>query len=109
MGLVYADVILSNPAASEELAPVAQRALVNSGSSFLVLPQHIANQLRLKTHEEREITLADGVKKLVPYAGAVQIEVLNRRAFVGAIVMGDEVLLGAIPMEDMDLVVNPLH
>jgi hypothetical protein len=39
----------------------------------------------------------------------VQIEVLKRRAFVGAIVMGDEVLLGAIPMEDMDLVVHPLH
>ena len=27
--------------------------------------------------------------------------------FVGALVLGDEVLLGAIPMEEMDLVVNP--
>jgi len=26
---------------------------------------------------------------------------------MGALVLGDEVLLGAIPMEDMDLVVNP--
>jgi clan AA aspartic protease len=105
MGLVYAEVTLSNPAA-DSLAPVTQRALVDSGSTFLVLPQHIANQLRLRVHEEREITLADGMKKLVPYAGPVQVDVLNRRAFVGAIVMGDEVLLGAIPMEDMDLVVH---
>jgi hypothetical protein len=28
---------------------------------------------------------------------------------MGAIVMGDEVLLGAIPMEDMDLVVLRQH
>jgi hypothetical protein len=27
---------------------------------------------------------------------------------VGAFVMGDEVVLGAVPMEDMDLVVSPL-
>ena len=94
MGLVYTEVILSNPAASEELTPVTMTALVDSGSTFLVLPQHLANQLRLRTHEEREITLADGAKKLVPYVGPVQIEVLNRRAFTGAIVMGDEVLLG---------------
>ncbi len=31
----------------------------------------------------------------------------NRTGFVGALVLGDEVLLGAIPMEEMDLVVNP--
>jgi len=30
-----------------------------------------------------------------------------RLGFVGAIVLGDEVLLGAIPMEDMDLIVIP--
>jgi clan AA aspartic protease len=109
MGLVYAEVTLSNPVAPEGQAPVAARALVDSGSTFLVIPQHIANQLRIGTHEEREVTLADGAKKLVPYAGPVQVEVLGRRAFVGALVMGDEVLLGVIPMEDMDLVVHPLH
>ena len=31
----------------------------------------------------------------------------NRLCFVGALVLGDEVLLGAVPMEDMDLVVSP--
>ena len=28
-------------------------------------------------------------------------------SFVGALVMGDQALLGAIPMEDMDLVILP--
>jgi hypothetical protein len=31
----------------------------------------------------------------------------NRIGFAGALVMGDQVLLGAIPMEDLDLVVIP--
>jgi len=32
---------------------------------------------------------------------------VNRGCFTGALVLGDEILLGAIPMEDMDLVVSP--
>ena len=36
------------------------------------------------------------------------MRVENRGCFTGAMVMGDEVLLGAIPMEDMDLVIRPL-
>ena len=31
----------------------------------------------------------------------------KRFCYVGAPVLGDEVLLGAVPMDDMDLVVNP--
>ncbi len=33
----------------------------------------------------------------------------DRLCFVGALVMGDDVLLGAVPMEDMDLTVHPSH
>ncbi|MFN7898259.1 MAG: hypothetical protein ACK5N0_01145 [Synechococcaceae cyanobacterium] len=31
----------------------------------------------------------------------------GRSCFVGALVLGDSVLLGAVPMEDMDLIVHP--
>jgi hypothetical protein len=44
---------------------------------------------------------------MIPYVGPVETRFKNRLAFVGALVMGDEVLLGAIPMEDMDLVLLP--
>jgi hypothetical protein len=37
----------------------------------------------------------------------VEVRCANRRCFTGAMVLGDEVLLGAIPMEDMDLVLQP--
>ena len=107
MGLVYAEIELSNPV-GEGLKPFVGTALVDSGSTWLVVPQHVANQLRLEVLEEREITLADGAKKLVPYAGPVRVRFENRNAFAGALVMGEEILLGAIPMEDMDLVIHPL-
>jgi len=37
----------------------------------------------------------------------IEVSFKNRKGFTGALVLGDEVLLGAIPMEDMDLVVIP--
>ncbi len=39
--------------------------------------------------------------------GPVEARFANRRCFTGAMVIGDEVLLGAISMEDMDLVLKP--
>jgi len=44
---------------------------------------------------------------LVPYAGPIELRFNNRIDFAGTLVMGDQVLLGAIPMEDMDLVIIP--
>ena len=37
----------------------------------------------------------------------MQLQFKNRVGFVGALVLGNEVLLGAIPMEDMDLIIVP--
>ena len=64
-------------------------------------------QLKLKEIDKKEVTLADGSKKLIPYVDPIQIRFKNRIGFTGAIVIGDQVLLGAIPMEDLDLVIIP--
>jgi clan AA aspartic protease len=106
MGLVYADIILSNPKDSS-LEAIETRSLVDTGSVFLCIPKHLALQLRLDMSEEREVTIADGTKQLVPYVGPLTIRFKKRQCHVGALVLGDEVLLGAIPLEDMDLVVHP--
>lgn len=106
MGLIYANIELSNPVEAG-IKPFNVRCLVDSGSTYLVLPQHVATQLSLKTLETREATIADGSSRTVPYAGPVRITFENRNCFVGALIMGDEVLLGAVPMEDMDLVIQP--
>ena len=106
MGLVYSDIKLSNPV-KPELQPLNIKCLADSGSTYLVIPQHIATQLQLTELETREATTADGSSHTVPYAGPVKVNFENRNCFVGALIMGDEVLLGAVPMEDMDLVVIP--
>ena len=43
----------------------------------------------------------------VPYVGPIKVSIGDRFCYVGALVLGDEVLLGAVSMEDMDLVVHP--
>ena len=73
-----------------------------------MIPEHIARQLQLEEREKREVTVADGSKRLVPYVAPVMTAFGNRSCFTGAMVLGNEVLLGAIPMEDMDLVVRPI-
>jgi clan AA aspartic protease len=106
MGLVNAQVQLSNPR-NPQLNPLDVEALADTGAVHLCIPQHVQHQLRLEELEQREITLADGSRRMVPYVGPVQIRFKNRSGFTGALVMGDQVLLGVIPMEDMDLVVVP--
>ena len=106
MERVYAQISLSNPA-KPEYKRIDVRCLVDSGSTYLCIPSHIASQLGLNQLETREATLADGSSKPVPYVGPIQVTFENRNCFVGAVVLGDEVLLGAVPMEDMDLVIQP--
>jgi clan AA aspartic protease len=106
MGLVNGKVNLRNPRLPN-LDSVDVVALVDSGATHLCIPEHIQIQLRLAEIDSKEVTLADGSKKLVPYVGPVELHFKNRIGFAGALVMGDQVLLGAIPMEDMDLVIIP--
>ena len=82
-------------------------ALADSGAVHLCIPEHIAIQLQLRELEQRELILADGHRRTVPYMGPIEVSFANRRCFTGAMVLGNEVLLGAIPMEDMDLVLRP--
>src|SRR5438094_7329895 len=97
---------LANPARTD-IKPIDAEALVETGALHLVIPDHVRVQLQLESQMSKEVELADGSHRLVPYVGPIEVRFKNRGAYVGAIVMGDEVLLGAIPMEDMDLVVIP--
>ena len=106
MGLIRASVTLLNPTAPA-LQGLEVSALADSGAVHLCIPEHLALQLQLRELERREVVLADGHRRSVPYMGPVEVRFANRRCFTGAMVLGDEVLLGAIPMEDMDLVLQP--
>ncbi len=106
MGIFKADIELQN-SVNRSLKSVRVQALVDAGALHLCLPEHLALQLGLAELEKREVTLANGHKQLAGYVGPVEVHFQNRRCFVGAMVLGDEPLLGAIPIEDMDLVIQP--
>ena len=76
-------------------------------------------QLQLEATSKKEVATADGRRSLCPYVGPIRVLFENRECYVGAVVIGEEVLLGAVPMENMDLLVvvpslrrvavNPMH
>ncbi len=106
MGLVHAKITLKNPRSPRTKA-VEVLALADSGALHLCIPERLRIKLRLKEIDYKEVELADGSKRTIPYVGPLEIRFKNRVGFVGALVMGDQALLGAIPMEDMDLVLIP--
>ncbi len=106
MGLTNAKIELKNPR-EPDLEAVIVDALADTGAVHLCIPEHIRIQLKLDEIDKKQVTLADGSRKRVPYVGPVELRYANRTGFAGALVLGDQPLLGAIPMEDMDLVVIP--
>jgi clan AA aspartic protease len=106
MGIITTTVELANPR-QPHLNPLETSALVDTGAMTIYIPEHIAVQLQLPEIEKREVTTADERSHVVPYVGPIQIRFQNRTCFTGALVLGDTVLLGAVPMEDMDLVISP--
>jgi hypothetical protein len=72
-----------------------------------IMEENNAKKAKLEELQKREVTTADNKKHLCSYVGPIELSFGNRACYVGAIVIGDEVLLGAVPMEDMDLLVHP--
>lgn len=81
-----------------DLEDVKVDALADSAAVHLFIPQHIQFQLELEEIDKKEVTLADGSQKLVPYVGPIEIRFKNRGGFAGALVMGDQTLLGGYPL-----------
>ncbi len=106
MGLVTTMITLRNPRYPDQES-IETEALADTGAVHMCIPEHIAIQLRLEEYDRKEVTIADGSKRIAPYMGPIEIRFKNRVGLGGALVIGDQVLLGAIAMEDMDLVVTP--
>ncbi len=119
MGLVYAeidltsidDIVLSRRGFldKDKIKQVRVNALVDSGAYMLSINETVRAQLDLPFIEKQFGTLADETLIEVEVVGPVEVRFENRRTTVDAIVLpGDaEVLLGAIPMEDMDVLIDP--
>lgn len=106
MGIVYADIRLSN-AGKPDVEELTVNAVVDSGAIDLVIPERVASLLQLTDLQCREVRLADGSLRKFRYVGPVLVRAQGRDCMTAALAMGDKVLLGAIPMEAMDMIVHP--
>jgi clan AA aspartic protease len=106
MGIVYAEIRLAN-AGRPELEELTVDAVVDTGAIDLVVPARIAAQLQLRDLQSREVRLADGSTRTLRYVGPILVRAQGRDCMTAALVTGDQVLLGAIPMEAMDVIVHP--
>jgi clan AA aspartic protease len=106
VGIIYADVRLGNDA-RPDLEEINVTALADTGALLLCIPEHIALQLQLSRKQPREVQTADGKSQFVPYVSPVKVSLLGRECVTGALVFGNQVLLGSIAMEDLDLVIEP--
>jgi clan AA aspartic protease len=119
MGLVYAEVELINSddlvmvrrkqMGEEEVKRVFVKMLVDTGCYMLAINENIKEQLQLPYHETRKGQLADGTIAEYEVVGPVELRFKNRTTVCLAMVLpGDsEPLLGAIPLEDMDVLIHP--
>ena len=89
---------------------VSVEALVDTGAVTLVIPEDVATTLGLSVVQMRTVTLADGTKREIPYMGAMRLEILGREMTTDAHVTpaGTMPLIGQIPLEALDLIVDPV-
>jgi clan AA aspartic protease len=119
MGLTYAEIEIANAGEiylaqkgyilPENVKKITVKALVDSGAYMLAINESIKRPLDLPKLEEQIAELADGSKLKLEIVGPVEVRFENRSTTCRAMVLsGDtEVLLGAIPLEDMDVLIDP--
>jgi clan AA aspartic protease len=88
---------------------VSIRALVDTGALHLCIPESTAHELGFDLTEVGtvRVTIADGRRIEAPRVSPLRIEFSNRQCEMEAWVLGDEPLLGVIPIEAMDCIVDP--
>ena len=119
MGIVHAEITLRNPRdevavqqglmREDEVRSLVVKALVDTGAGTLVINEEVSQKLGLKAVELHQSTLADGSKHLYKRMEPVSINWENRESTLRPTMVpgANNVLLGAIPLEDMDLIVDP--
>jgi clan AA aspartic protease len=120
MGMVHAEIILKNAfdaenaqrgnIKAEEVRATTVTAVVDTGAMSLFITEELRNKLGLAVRGEKTATTANGQQVICQVTDAVVIIWKNRDWAQPALVIpgGNKVLLGAIALEGLDLMVNPV-
>jgi hypothetical protein len=119
MGLVYSEVTLinaddlafyrRNKIQKSEIREIKTTMLVDSDAYMLAINEVVKEQLGLFVVDKRKAQLADGSIQEFEIADPIDVRFANRKATCNAMVLpgNTEMLLGAIPMEEMDVLIHP--
>src|SRR5262245_32455123 len=93
----------------EQVRSVEIEALVDTGATMLILPADVVARLGLKEQGRLTVGYADGTEEAVPWIGGVRLTLLGREMIASALVAptGTTALIGQIPLEELDLIVDP--
>jgi len=93
----------------KDIRSVEVKALVDTGAVSIVINEDICQKLGLQIEGMRFATLAGGSKVNCKITEGVRICWKDRNAICQAVVLPEgETLLGVIPLEFMDLIVDPV-
>jgi hypothetical protein len=119
MGVVYADIELINAVdlsmarqnliGTDEIRRMTLSMMVDSGAYMMAINETIQSILEFPFIEKRTVQLASGQVVEYDVVGPIDVRFANRRAVCSAFVLpgNTESLLGAIPMEEMDVLIHP--
>jgi len=120
MGIVHTEITLKNlydnrDAQKGHIKPEDVRtetvtAIADTGSMYLVITEELRRKLGLEIKEERTAHIANGQQIISKITESVEIHWKDRETALPAMVIpgAEKILFGALPMEAMDLMVNPV-
>ncbi|GHV31751.1 hypothetical protein AGMMS4952_20970 [Spirochaetia bacterium] len=118
MGTVYEDITLKNVGdvsavargyiKEPEIRETTIQVVVDTGAPTLIINEEVQKQLGLMTTSLCQVNVADGGERICKITEPVEVHWKNRSMTCQPWVLpgAPRVLLGAIPLEDMDLIVD---
>jgi len=121
MGTVHIDITLKNLKdemlvsegykKQEDIRTATVTAVADTGALYMVLPEKLADNLGLEVKGEKTAHIANGQRIGCPFIPAVTVQWKDRETVVQAIIIpgSEKILFGALAMEAMDLMVDPVN
>ena len=121
MGIVHEEITLKNShdlafakggyIKESEIRQATVTAMVDTGAGTLIINEGLRERLGLEVRGLRQATFANEAKEMCKVTEPVEIHWKERSSTLRALVVpgSKEVLLGALPLEDMDLIVDPVR
>jgi len=121
MGMVQAEITLKNNddetlvrlghKKAEDVRTATVTAIADTGSMYMIITEELNQRLGLITIGEKTVCVANGQRINCKMVQSLKVQWKNRSIVLPAVIIpgSEKVLFGAIALEGMDLMVNPVN